>query len=137
MMVKIRETTWIDFEIWCSDVQVIGYMADDDHKLQWIGHDGLECYDDFSKTNPVGETANNHREFETLYRWCLIQNFLEKVDITSTLAEHVHDNIIVTYGNQFDEVQIKLYINSSEFDQGDGWGYDDQLDAFVKIMESK
>ena len=109
------KTEWANFEIWLDEVQICGYMGDDDCKLQFIGADGLECYDDFSKTNYVGETANTPSEAMYLIKWCLIQNFLETIDIRPELLKHMREPTTITYGA--DEFRIKLHINCSPLDK--------------------
>lgn len=106
---------WIDFELWIDEVQVVGYMGDVEQKLQWMSWDGFECYDDFSRTNAVGETANTPTKAMYLIKWCLIQNFLETIDIRSELLKHKDESITITYGAG--EFRLKLYINSSPLDK--------------------
>ena len=93
---------WVDFELWCGSVQVMGYIGTDiveEQGLQFFGADGLECYSDFSKTNPIGEVANTPKELETLWNWCLIEDFLSKVDIVPHLLEHQNDSETkITFG---------------------------------------
>ena len=112
-------TEWVDFEIWLDNVSVCGYMATDDQKLQWYGADGLEAYDDFDKTNFVGEVAHTEDDALYLLRWCLIQDFLSKVDIASELVKHQDEEVKITYGTTDDFARLELWINSSKLDVED------------------
>ena len=118
---------WIEFELWLDEVQVVGYMGNIEQELNFIGADGLECYGDFSKTNYVGETANTPFEAMYLIKWCLIQNFLETINIVPELLNHKDESATLTYGAG--EFRVKLYINSSPLDK-----YMDMID---NVMNEK
>jgi len=122
---------WIDFEIWMDDVSVLGYMDDEEQELNWMSWDGLECYDDFSRTNAVGDIANTEDEARYLLKWCMIQDFLSKVDIREQLLNHKYESITVTYGDGlYNLFKIELYINSSKLDK-----YDEIIGEVIHILE--
>ena len=106
---------WIDFEIWMDEVQIVGYMGDVAQELQFISWDGFECYDDFERTNAIGETAESESEVMYLLKWCLIKDFLSKVDIRPTLLENMDRTATITYGAE--DFRITLYINHSPLDK--------------------
>lgn len=132
---------WVDFEIWLGNVQVMGYMnSRDAHELdalQFFGADGLECYNDFSKTNYVGETAHTTEEVFYLLKWCLIQDWLEKTDVASTIAEHALDEVVVEYGafpsnDDGMDAKLELLINCSKIQQGEYQKFNTDLEVYVK-----
>lgn len=103
---------FVDFEIWLKSVQVVGYLDTQSKEVCWYGSDGLEAYDDFSKTNYVGETANTLEEVGYLWNWCLIEDFLSKVDIIPYLLKHqdTSDDVKITFGTDDESIRLELWI---------------------------
>ena len=60
-------TEFVNFNLNLDKVQILGYMNTSSKELEWYSWDGFECYDDFSKTNMVGEVANTEDEVKYLY----------------------------------------------------------------------
>ena len=122
---------WTDFEIWVGDVEVVGMASVHTGKAEWFSWDGFEC-DDFSQTNMVGEVANTEDEVKWLYNWCLIKDFLEKVDISQELKNP--SPRIITYGAE--DIRLKLYVNCSVHNRDpDNYRFDDSLGCYVKYRE--
>lgn len=115
---------FIDFEIWLDEVQIVGYLNTRTEEICWIGVDGLECYDDFSKTNYVGETATNQKELNYLFKWCLIQDFLSKMDIIPHLLKHQDssDEAKITFGT------VEVGID----DKGDVFYHTIEIELWIK-----
>ena len=123
---------WTDFEIWCGDVEVMGIAPVNTGKPEWYTWDGFECYDDFEKTNGVGEVAETTEQLIYLYRWCLIKDFLEKVDISKELKRQ--EPRIITYGAE--DIRLKLYVNCSVHNRDpDNYRFDDSIGCYVKYRE--
>lgn len=123
-------TEFVHFNITLDVVEVTGYMNTSSKELEWYSWDGFECYDDFSKTNMVGEVANTEDEVKYLYEWCMIKDFLSKVDIRPQLLDNWNKEAIVTFGNQLDEMQIKLYINCFPYECGEYRIWNEEINAW-------
>ena len=113
------DDTFMDFEIWMENVEVSGFWnketPNSNEWLEWFTWDGFECGHDFSKTNKVGEVANTENEVDYLIKWCLIEDFLSKVNVAQKLYECKDEEAIITYGA--DDFRLQLYINcKKQFD---------------------
>ena len=106
---------FVEFEIFLDGVQVCGFWDKrsplSNESLEWMSWDGFECGHDFSKSNMVGETAKTEDELEYLLNWCLIEDFLSKVNVAQELDKNKDQEAIIKYGTDKDNICLKLYIN--------------------------
>ena len=121
---------YVNFNITCDNAEVVGYMNIRSKELEWFSWDGFEAYEDFSRTNMVGETANTEEEFKYLLNWCLIEDFLSKVDIRPQLLKNWNKEAIVTFGNQVDGNKIRLFINCFPYECGEYRIWNEEIEAW-------
>lgn len=116
-----EESTWIDFELWCNETSVCGYMnldeADDEAPLNFYDRYGFECGTDVHGTKPISE-PQNEVEWEIVLDWERILLFMGTGNLIQWLVDFADESTVKLFKGLYHGkvVTIELYINSSKLD---------------------
>ena len=103
---------FIRFELVLDEVKVSGCLDTETNGFGWFDAKGFGCHPTFDKTNKVGDCATNIEEFNYLFKWCMIEDFLSKVDIIPYLLKHqdTSDDVKITFGTDDESIRLELWI---------------------------